>query len=58
MADTEPRKIKTGTLHRSATFERAAINEEARTVDLAFSSEASSRSCISNSTFSRLVLLI
>jgi len=39
MADTETRKIKTGTLHRSATFERAAINEEARTVDLAFSSE-------------------
>lgn len=36
---TEIRKIKTGTLHRSATFERAAINEESRTVELAFSSE-------------------
>lgn len=33
------RKIKTGTLQRSATFERSAINEEARTVELAFSSE-------------------
>lgn len=36
---TQARKIKTGTLHRSATFERAAINEESRTVELAFSSE-------------------
>lgn len=36
---TQARKIKTGTLHRSASFERAAINEEARTVELAFSSE-------------------
>lgn len=33
------RKIKTGTLHRSASFERAAVNDEARTVELAFSSE-------------------
>lgn len=36
---TTLRKIKTGTLQRSATFERSAINEEARTVELAFSSE-------------------
>lgn len=36
---TATRKIKTGTLHRSATFERAAIDDEARTVELAFSSE-------------------
>lgn len=36
---SETRKIKTGTLHRSASFDRAAINEESRTVDLAFSSE-------------------
>lgn len=38
-APANTRKIKTGTLHRSATFERAAINEESRTVELAFSSE-------------------
>jgi len=36
---TETRKIKTGTLHRSASFERSAINEDARTVELSFSSE-------------------
>lgn len=36
---TQARKIKTGTLHRSATFERAAVDEESRTVELAFSSE-------------------
>ena len=36
---THARKIKTGTLHRSATFERAAVDEESRTVELAFSSE-------------------
>lgn len=36
---TATRKIKTGTLHRSATFDRAAVNVEARTVELAFSSE-------------------
>lgn len=32
--------MKIGTLHRSATFDRAAINEESRSVALAFSSEA------------------
>lgn len=36
---TQLRKIKTGTMHRSASFAREAINEEARTVELAFSSE-------------------
>ena len=36
---TQARKIKTGTMHRSATFERAAVDEESRTVELAFSSE-------------------
>ncbi len=34
------RKLKTGTLHRAATFERASVDEQARTVALAFSSEA------------------
>jgi len=34
-----PRKIKTGTLTRSAQFDRAAVNVDARTVELAFSSE-------------------
>lgn len=33
------RKIKTGTLIRSAQFDRAAVNVDARTVELAFSSE-------------------
>jgi HK97 family phage major capsid protein/HK97 family phage prohead protease len=36
---THTRKIKTGTLHRSASFDRAAIKEDSRTVELAFSSE-------------------
>ena len=36
---TDARTIKTGTLHRSAMFDRAAIDEAARTVSLAFSSE-------------------
>lgn len=36
---TQLRKIKTGTLHRSASFAREAINDEARTVELSFSSE-------------------
>ena len=36
----ETRKLKTGTLHRAATFERASVDEQARTVELAFSSEA------------------
>lgn len=36
----ETRKLKTGTLHRAATFERASVDEQARTVALAFSSEA------------------
>jgi HK97 family phage major capsid protein/HK97 family phage prohead protease len=36
---THTRKIKTGTLHRSASFDRAAVNDESRTVELAFSSE-------------------
>lgn len=39
MSQTETRKIKTGTLHRSVQLDRAGINEEARTVELAFSSE-------------------
>lgn len=34
------RTIKTGTLHRSAQFDRAAIDQAARTVALSFSSEA------------------
>ncbi|MBK7121300.1 MAG: hypothetical protein IPH64_21540, partial [Comamonadaceae bacterium] len=38
----ETRKLKTGTLHRAATFERASVDEQARTVELAFSSEAPS----------------
>ena len=33
------RTIQTGTLHRAATFDRAAIDEAARTVSLSFSSE-------------------
>ncbi len=36
----QTRKLKTGTLHRAATFERASVDEQARTVALAFSSEA------------------
>jgi HK97 family phage major capsid protein len=36
---TQTRKIKTGTLHRSASFNRAAVDADARTVELAFSSE-------------------
>jgi HK97 family phage major capsid protein/HK97 family phage prohead protease len=32
-------KLKTGTLNRSYELDRAAINEESRTVDIAFSSE-------------------
>jgi HK97 family phage major capsid protein len=32
--------IKAGTLHRSLEFDRAAVNEEKRTVELAFSSDA------------------
>lgn len=35
----ETRKIKTGTCFRHASIELAAVNEEARTVELAFSSE-------------------
>ncbi len=37
----EPQKIKTGTLYRSVTFDRAAasIDTEARTVEVAFASE-------------------
>ena len=34
------RKLKTGTLHRSAKFDRAAVDQAARTVALSFSSEA------------------
>ena len=34
------RTINTGTLHRSAKFDRAAIDQAARTVALSFSSEA------------------
>jgi HK97 family phage major capsid protein len=33
------KKIKTGKLFRSFTFERSAVNEEKRTVEIAFSSE-------------------
>lgn len=40
VAMTKTRKIKTGTLHRSASFDRSAIDAESRTVELAFSSEA------------------
>lgn len=36
---TAARTIQTGTLHRAATFDRAAIDEAARTVSLSFSSE-------------------
>lgn len=36
---TTPRTLKTGTMHRSATFSRAEIDDTARTVLLAFSSE-------------------
>jgi len=36
---TTPRTLKTGTLHRVATFARAEVNEADRTVPLAFSSE-------------------
>lgn len=36
---TTPRTLKTGTLHRMATFARAEINDTTRTVPLAFSSE-------------------
>lgn len=36
---TQLRKMKIGTLARSMTFERDAVNAEARTVELAFSSE-------------------
>lgn len=35
----QTRKLKTGALHRSATFARETINEDERTVQLAFSSE-------------------
>lgn len=36
---TQPQKIKTGICYRHAQFDRAAVNVEARTVELAFSSE-------------------
>lgn len=38
---TATRKIETGVLQRTLSFDRSSVNEEDRTVELAFSSEAS-----------------